>query len=205
MSVKTANVPPEAMKQFESGEKAFSAGKDLDQAVKSFKKATEVAPGFTEAYLMLGMAELGRKKYENAATAFGRAIELDSTSSPAFVGLGEAQNSLAQFDRAHDTLMKALELSPNSSEVHYELAKSLWGAKRWEEAEPHAARSIALRPDYPDAHVLLGNILLRKRDAAGALREFQEYLRLAPAGAMANPTRDLVNKLQSALQASSQP
>ena len=202
MSVKTANVPPEALKQFENGENIFSSGKDLDQAVKCFKKAAELSPKFMEAHLMLGMAELGRKKFDNAASAFQSAIAIDATSSAALIGLGEAQNSLGNFDRAQATLLKALELSPESSEAHYELAKSLWGLNRWQEAEPHVARSLASKPDYPDAHVLLGNILLRKRDAPGALREFQEYLRLAPAGAMAAPTREVVRKLEAALQAS---
>jgi Flp pilus assembly protein TadD len=203
MSVKTANLPAEALKHFQAGEKTFASGKNLDEAVASFKKATEIAPNFSEAFLMMGMAELGCKRFEAAEKTFTRAISLDAASAPALVGLAEARNSLGKFDQARATLSQALHLSPDSPEAHYELAKSLWGLKRWEEAEPHAVRSIALKPDYPDAHVMLGNILLRKRDAAGALREFQEYLRLAPQGSMADPTRQVVSKLQTALQSSS--
>jgi hypothetical protein len=45
----------------------------------------------------------------------------------------------------------------------------------------------------------MGNILLKKRDAEGALREFQEYLRLDPNGPMAAAVRDVVAKIQKAL------
>jgi hypothetical protein len=48
-------------------------------------------------------------------------------------------------------------------------------------------------------HVLMGNILLRKKDPSGALKEFQEYLKLDPKGPFADGTRTMVDKLQSSL------
>ena len=203
MSVKSANVPPAAIKEYEAGAQTLSSGKDLGSAIKSFKKAIEIAPNFTEAYTLMGMAYLGQKKFDDAEKNFVKAAEIDSTSAPAFIGLGEAQNSLGKFGDAQQTLAKAVTLAPDSAEAHYELAKSLWGLNRWSEAEPEATKAIALNPGYADAHVLMGNILLRKRDAAGALKEFQESLRLAPKGPMAEPTRQLVSKLESALKANS--
>jgi hypothetical protein len=44
----------------------------------------------------------------------------------------------------------------------------------------------------------LGNIALRKDDAAGALKEFQEYLRLDPTGPMAQGAKAMVTKIQDA-------
>lgn len=203
MSVKSANVPPAAIKEYEVGAQTLSAGKDLGGAIKSFKKAVEIAPNFAEAYTLMGMAYLGQKKFEDAEKTFVKATEIDPASAPAFMGLGEAQNSLGKFGNAQQTLSMAVTLAPDSAEAHYELAKSLWGLNRWSEAEPEGAKAIALNPGHADSHVLMGNILLRKRDAAGALREFRESLRLAPKGPMAEPTRQLVSKLESALKATS--
>jgi hypothetical protein len=45
----------------------------------------------------------------------------------------------------------------------------------------------------------LGNIALRKRDAPGALKEFQEYLKLDPKGPMAEGTQAMVKKIQDSL------
>ncbi len=200
MSVKTANIPPAAMHAFETGEKTLSTGKDLGNAAKSFKKAVEIAPNFTEAYVMMGMAQLGQKHFDDAEKSFNKAVSLDATFAASFIGLGESQNSQGKFDEAEKNLSKAVALAPDSPEAQYELAKSLWGLKRWEDAEPRAARSLVLKPDYPDAHVLMGNILLRKRDPDGALKQFQEYLRLDPKGSMAEPTRELVSKLELAMK-----
>ena len=50
-------------------------------------------------------------------------------------------------------------------------------------------------------HVLLGNILLRKRDARGALQEFNEYLKLDPQGPFAPAAREMVARIEKALAA----
>jgi hypothetical protein len=52
-------------------------------------------------------------------------------------------------------------------------------------------------PDLAAPHVLLANILLRKHDVDGALREYQTYLRLEPNGSMATGTRDAIEKIKS--------
>ncbi len=70
---------------------------------------------------------------------------------------------------------------------------------RWQDAAPLAAETVKAAPDLAAAHVLLANIRLKQRDAAGALHEYREYLRIEPQGAMAAQVRDMVDKIQKAL------
>jgi len=74
---------------------------------------------------------------------------------------------------------------------------SLWAPGRWQDAAPHATAAVAAMPDLAAAHVLLGNILLRKQELDGALREYQTYLRLEPDGSMAAGTREMIEKIKS--------
>jgi lipoprotein NlpI len=57
-------------------------------------------------------------------------------------------------------------------------------------------KALALKPDLPLVRALLGKILLRKLDNAGALKEFKEYLRREPNWPFAPGARDIVAKLE---------
>jgi hypothetical protein len=46
-------------------------------------------------------------------------------------------------------------------------------------------------------HVLLGNIALRKQDTVGAVKEFQEYLKLDPNGPMAGGVKQMIEKIEA--------
>jgi len=64
----------------------------------------------------------------------------------------------------------------------------------------NARKALTLNPDMAPAHVLIGNSMLRKRNAPAALQEFREYLRLAPQGEFAPGTRAAVERLEKGLQ-----
>jgi hypothetical protein len=61
-------------------------------------------------------------------------------------------------------------------------------------------KAIQLRPASAGEHLLRGNVLLRKRDATGALKEFQDVLRLDPKGPMAAPTTEMINRIENVLK-----
>ncbi len=79
-------------------------------------------------------------------------------------------------------------------------ARSLWAQGKWQEAEPHVHKAIAISKDFAPSHVLMGNIYLRHRDANSAMSEFQEYLRLDPEGEHAEAVKQMISKIQKALE-----
>ncbi len=200
VTVKSFNIPEPARKDLAEGKQLLSKGTDFDKSIERFKKAIAAYPDYAEAYLLMGIAYRAKRQWNDAGSALHKAIELDANSGPAYLALGELQNQQKDYAAAEKSLLKALELSPESPAAQLELARTYWALGRWPEAEPHAVKAIALNPDIAEAHVVLGNILLRKRDAPGALKEFEESLRLDPSGPMADATRQLVIKLKAALK-----
>lgn len=198
VSVKDLAIPEPARQEFAKGQDAFRA-KNIDEAVKHFQKAIKLYDAYPQAYRMLGNAFVEKQQWPEAETALKKSIELQPDLAPAYFDLGALRNQTKNYSGAEDVLKKGLELTPDATIGKYELAKTYWGLRRWQDAAPFAAETVKALPDLAAAHILLGNIRLKLRDAPGALHEYQEYLRIEPAGSMAPQVRDMVEKIQKAL------
>jgi tetratricopeptide (TPR) repeat protein len=201
VSVADLNIPAPAMKEFDAGHKLLQEKHDVPGSIGHFRKATELYSGFTQAYVMLGLAYLQDQKLEQSQAALEQAVQLDPKSSAGYLTLGACLNQQKDYAGAEKALLTGLGLEPESPEGHYELAKTYWAQRRWQEAVPHAEKAEELQPQVPGVHVLMGNILLQKRDTPGALKEFNEYLRLDPQGSMSGSVRAMVSKLEKASSA----
>jgi Flp pilus assembly protein TadD len=192
-------IPDNARKEFEKGQEALKKN-NLDSGISHLKKAIRLYGSFPQAYAMLGMAYVQQDNFKDGQGALQKAIQLDSKSAAAYIALGAMYNKQKNYPEAERVLSRGLELSPDAAGGQYELAMTYWALGRWQDAEPHALKAVELWPELAPAHVLLGNIMLRKHDAPEALREYKEYLQLDPKGPMAGPVRDMIAKIQKALQ-----
>ena len=192
-------VPPNALKEFEKGQELLKENGDAKGSISHLRKAIELYKPFSQAYMVLGLVYLGQRNWQDAQKTFDQAVHVDPNSAGNHLGLGAAYNGQKNFEAAEKELKRGLEINPHAVEGEYELAKTYWAAGRWEDAQSHTEKALSLRSDFAPAHVLLGNVLLRKGDTNGALRQFKEYLRLDPQGPMAEQTRTLVAKIEKAL------
>lgn len=195
-------VPEDARREFERGKKLLLEDKDPAGSIVHFRKAVQLYSSYAQAYLLTGTADMDLNKWKEAEAALEKAIALDQKLAAAHLALGTCYNQEGNFAAAEKPLLQGLQLNPDAAEGHYELGRAYWALGRWPEAEAHAREAAKLRSDFGPVHVLLGNIMLRKRDAPAALQEFKEYLSLDPKGLLAAPTRDLVVKIEKALAAS---
>jgi tetratricopeptide (TPR) repeat protein len=189
-----------AQDELTKGEELLISKRDPKGSVKSFKKVVELDPAYGPAYVLLATAHMQLQEWGEAKSAFEKAVKLEPNNAAAFLGIGAALNQQQDFSGAQKPLLRSLELNKDSAEAHYELGRSLWALGKWQDAEPHARRAIAINKDFAPSHVLMGNIYLRHRDANAALAEFQEYLRLDPEGQHAEAVKEMVSKIQKALE-----
>ncbi len=198
----SANQPsvPEAQTALAKGQQNLVQEHNPKASIDEFKKVAQLDPQYEPAYVLLGTAYMQIHEYGEAESAFQKATQLKQDDAVAFLGIGASLNQRGDFKGAQKPLLRSLELRPDFVEAHCELGRTLWALGKWQEAEPHVRKSLELNQDYPFAHVLMGNIYLRKRDAKAALGEFQAYLRLDPQGQHAEGARQMVAKIQKALQ-----
>jgi Flp pilus assembly protein TadD len=190
---------PEAQNALGRGQELLLEKHDPKASIADFKKVLKLDPQYGPAYLLLGTAYMQTQEFAEAESAFERVTKLEPGNAAAFLGVGASLNQRGDFSGALKPLQKSLELNPNSAEAHYEVGRSLWALGKWQEAEPHVRKSLELNKEFPLSHVLMGNIYLRLKNANSALTEFQEYLRLDPAGPQSTAVKEMVAKIQKAL------
>lgn len=199
LNARMAAVPEKARKEFTRARELWQEGQDPQRCIGHLKKAIKIYPQFPDAYVLLATAYVQQTNPSQARSALDQAIEMNPQLPEARFTLGMLQNSQKDYAGAEKSLTEGLRLAPESPEGHYELAKTYWALGRWQDAEPHALKAAALQPSMAPVHVILGNIALRKRDTQGALKEFQEYLKLDPTGPMAENVQAMAKKIQNAV------
>ena len=190
------SIPGAARKEYDEGQKALD-NKDAEAGIKHFRKAIQLYGKYSEAYLALGLLYMDLGKLDDAQPALQAANEITPTAPGGYLALGTLYNAQKKYDDAEKALTHGLELKADVPDGQYELAKTYWATGKWQDAEPHAQKAVALAPNMAPPHVLLGNIALRKQDPLGAVKEFQEYLRLDPKGPMAGGVSQMIQKIEA--------
>jgi len=193
-----ARVPEEARKEYERAGASLAKGKD-EEGVRALRRAVELYPDFFAARMLLAAAHTKAGRLEDAEGELARAAAIDPDSAPALVSLGEVRRRLKKYAGAEEALSAALKLDEASWQAHLSLGRVYLDTDRALVAAPHIGRALQLKPDFPEAHLHAGNLLLKLNEPARALSEYEEYVRLAPSGDYAAPTRELVRKLKKTL------
>lgn len=189
-----------AQDELAKGEELLISKHDPKGSIKNFKKVIELDPQYGPGYVLLATAHMQLQEWGDAKSEFEKAVKLEPANAAAYLGIGAALNQQQDFTGSQKPLLRSLELNPNSAEAHYELGRSLWALGKWQDAEPHARKALAINKDFAPSHVLMGNIYLRHRDVNAALAEFQEYLRLDPQGQHVDAVKEMITKIQKALE-----
>jgi tetratricopeptide (TPR) repeat protein len=196
VNAQEAEIPADAKKEYDAAKKSLDQ-KDADAAVKQYRKAIQLYPKYSAAYLDLGLLHLDMGKFDDAQSELQSANELNPNNPGGFLALGALLNRQKKFDDAEKALTHGLQLNPEVADGQYELAKTYWATGKWQDAEPHAQKAATLAPTMAPPHVLLGNIALRRQDTVGAVKEFQEYLKLDPNGPMAGGVKQMIEKIEA--------
>ena len=191
------SVPPEARKEYAAGQKSVNEKHDAESGIRHYRKAIQIYDKYSDAHLALGLVYLDLGKLEEAQSELQKANELNPNAPGGYLALGAMYNQQKKYDDAEKALTRGLELNPDVAQGHYELAKTYWASGKWQDAEPHAQKAATIEPNMAPVHVLLGNIALRKQDTLGALKEFNEYLRLDPKGPMAGAVAQMIQKIEA--------
>jgi len=206
-----ANVPPGAQKEFDKALVAIANGtkEGIEEAVPHLEHAIALYPGFVEARLKLGTAFMDLERWERAESTLRATLQIEPRAANALFALGEIYLQQNRIEDAETVLLQGLQIDDTSCLGHLNVARVYWERARkineladakplLEKSYREVNRGIELNSNLGAAHLLKGNLLLRASRTTDALKEFDEYLKLEPAGRFADETRALQERIRKA-------
>jgi len=138
-------------------------------------RALATDPNNAWGYALLGgIASNYDNDLPGAARIMERALALAPDDSSLLLPASTLVQRLGRVNEAAAIREYALTLDPLSPFAQFNLAMTYVNAERYDDAIAAARRSLAISPHRTVAHYVIGNALLLKNDAVGALAEYQQ-------------------------------
>ncbi len=198
ISATSAAAPGKARKEFQKGQEDEKKAK-WDSAQPHFSKAVEIYPKYAVAWNELGRVELQKNDIESASKSFQQSINSDSKFVSPYGGLIQIALKARDWKAVADLTDKLLALNPVSfPQYWFDNSLANYFLESFDAAQKSAERGLSVDPQHqvPRLEYMLGMVLVKKRDYAGALTHVQNYLRLLPGA----PDRETVEKQIAELQ-----
>ena len=152
-----------------------------DDAEQAAKKAVSADPNSATAYFALGRAAERRNELAAAEAAYKDALRVNPHATGVQVALAQLQLRSGRAPDAVGLAETALKANPGNPDARLTLVRGLMARGDLARAETELAQLVKQYPNVSTVHVQRGLLLGRKKDFAGARREFDEALKLAPA------------------------
>lgn len=196
VSAHEMSIPSKARDLMASGMKKIYQDKDPKGGLADLQQATEIAPGYYEAYYQIAMAQLASNQVDDAEKSFRKSIEVSADKyGEAEVGLGALLLNKGDSADGEKAIRRGVELSPNFWFGYYELGRALLNDKQIADAEKAGLQARSLAPEAPLVYRLLANVHLSEKNYPALLQDLDTYIKLdpdSPAGLRAKELRDQI-------------
>lgn len=168
---------------------AFSLQGEHDQAVKCFRRATQLDPKFAYAFTLTGHEYVANEEFDKALLVYRHAISADNRHYNGWYGLGQVFEKLGKYDIARDHYMTAARINPTNPVlkvcIGLVLEKTAIGTgvdrnKRRELALSMYNEACELDPRSYKARFYKARVLLTLSRPAEALKELEELKNMKP-------------------------
>lgn len=132
---------------------------NLNEAVKCYRRAVALAPGFSEGWNNLGVVLCQKGDYQDAEHCYAKGME-DPACVAAFSNMSEILCRNERYAEALDLLAHALERKPDFADALANAGVALWGLNQYDLAIESFHRAIKAGGS-PTVHMCLGLLLLQ--------------------------------------------
>jgi len=165
------------------------AQKRISPAMELAQRMAKAFPNSSRVFASKGSIELGAGDFTDAVGSFTRAAQLEPANSDAAIGLARAQANAGMTQQAKATLDSAIRRFPQKARFELELGQALLkeaetGNKTAEIRAEQLLNSVVAHDNkVAEAYYELGDLALRRGQAAKALIHLEKAAKLAPSSA----------------------
>jgi tetratricopeptide (TPR) repeat protein len=153
---------------------------DLKQAALEWKKARELMPRNSFAFLTEGQVLEKQGELSSARESFRQAVNLRPRYPEAWLELGKLAAFEGKWEEALKNYRRSDELQPNDPQTSLYMGEALAQLKRLDESVQYLRRALEQNEENWQAHYALGGVLDVQGRFADAKEEFQQVVRLQP-------------------------
>jgi tetratricopeptide (TPR) repeat protein len=207
ISVTSMKAPRDAHKQFEKARDLLGKGK-TPEAQACAEKAVSEYPHYAEAWYLLGQAHERQKQIDEAHTAYTQSVQSDPKFMAPYLSLAQLAGMARNWQEADTMSSKVMELDGvDFPQAYFINGVANYNLGKFDVAEKSIRRAEQLDSQHhmPRIQLLLGTLLERKGDYAGAAGEYRSYLKLSPQAGDANDVQKQLAQLEKATAASAAP
>ncbi len=179
--------PKEMIKILEIIDKGaeYFAKSEFEKAAPLFKKAIELNPEDTEAYITLGHIYEALGDNEKSLEAFIQAVKLEPEDLRTTIQLGVTYMNAEKYKEGLDVFSRALELNPRCKEAYFNIGLYHFINQDWVKARENFENVLKLDTDDAMAHNYMSIIYQRLGDYTKAISEAEGVLIKDPNNSLA--------------------
>jgi tetratricopeptide (TPR) repeat protein len=164
---------------FDEGQKLIEKGQ-YEDAIKSFKMATNLDSSYAEAYFQLGDCYYSLRQVDAAAKAYRKTITLDSSYVEAYNSIALCLNYVGYYDMAIEYHLKAIERQPNHPTSYYNIGQNFIRLKDYDNAIKYLEKQIEINPQLAEPYISLGAIYRERKIYDKSIEYYEEALKIKP-------------------------
>lgn len=159
---------------------AWSLARDHEQALRCFKRATQLNPKFAYAFTLQGHEHVSNEEYEKALTAYRQAISADRRHYNAYYGIGRVYEKLGNYDKAYIHFHSASVINPTNAVLICCIGNVLEKQRQIVQALQFFTKATELAPNAAQTRYKKARALLALNQLDEAQRELEILKTLAP-------------------------
>ncbi|KAF8849789.1 TPR-like protein [Acephala macrosclerotiorum] len=163
---------------------SWSLARDHEQALKAFRRATQLDPSFAYAFTLQGHEHVANEEYEKALKSYRDGITADKRHYNAWYGVGRVYEKLGSYDKAFFHFDAASRINPTNAVLICCIGTVLEKQKDLRQALAYFTKATDLAPRSTLTRFKKARTLMALGDLHAALGELNVLKDMAPDEAM---------------------